>query len=113
MSKQHEIEAAYFQGLREANGADPEIMEDLGIPMSPETMDLQLKSARHIAHIIGESGALPKRDTRSEWIDSQHLTHPSTDYPQVPYKTADQKAVHTANVNKLRSNIKPTKFNKD
>jgi hypothetical protein len=46
MTTRHEIEAAYYQGLRE--GFDSEVAEDLGIPASPEAYERHLASAKEM-----------------------------------------------------------------
>ncbi len=51
MTHQHEIDAAYFQGLRE--GFDPETAADLGIPTSLEEVEQHIESAKEVAVLIG------------------------------------------------------------
>ena len=43
---QHHIEDAYYSGLR--MGGDPEVLEDLGIPTSPERVAEHLESAQRV-----------------------------------------------------------------
>jgi hypothetical protein len=51
---QHDLEAAYYHGLRTMGDMDPEVAEDLGIPTTPDSFD------RHIAN--GTQGAQTARE---------------------------------------------------
>ena len=48
MTSKYELEAAYYQGLREMGGVDPEVAEDLGIPMSPESYESHVASSHEV-----------------------------------------------------------------
>jgi hypothetical protein len=48
MTKLHELEAAYYHGLREMNGMDPEVARDLGFVTNPEEFEATLESHKHI-----------------------------------------------------------------
>jgi hypothetical protein len=54
MVKQYQIDSAYYSGLRE--GFDPEVAEDLGIPMDPDTVEKQIASAKRVNSLIGRTG---------------------------------------------------------
>jgi hypothetical protein len=71
MAQQHELNAAYYQGLREMNGVDPAVAEDLGIPMSPEASDRHVESGRQVGYVLTRAQELPPSpaaDAMRTWI---------------------------------------------
>jgi hypothetical protein len=48
MTKRYELEAAYFQGLREMNGMDPDVARDLGFVTNPDEFEATLDSHKQI-----------------------------------------------------------------
>lgn len=99
------IPAAYFKGLREANGADPDVMEDLGIPMSPESAERHYNSGKEVGRIIAESTLQIVQKTedpeRERWIRSFNLTG------DIPYKTPEEQAETSRNIRRVRQLIAP------
>lgn len=55
MTTKHELDAAYYQGLHEMDGIDPEVAEDLGIPMSPESYESHVASAHEVRDALGRT----------------------------------------------------------
>jgi hypothetical protein len=49
MTQRYELEAAYYKGLREMNGMDPEVAQDLGFVTSPEEFEATLQSHTQIS----------------------------------------------------------------
>lgn len=113
MPKQYEIDAAYYQGLRE--GFDPEVAEDLGIPTTPESVTVHTASAQKVAEL---TGSLVIEETtqidngRQEWIDSMHLTRPSASGPLLR-ATPEQRSSTSAAVMRQKEFIVPMRDSKE
>jgi hypothetical protein len=81
MTQQHEINEAYYQGLREMNGVDPAVAEDLGIPMSPEAMDRHVAAGHEVDDALARASQPPVSPAAAAmhtWIagaDRKALSH--------------------------------------
>lgn len=105
MTSQHEIDSAFFKGFRE--GFDPEVAEDLGIPMTPESVERHIESAKIVA-AAGEIALEAEiEDPRQEWIDSFHLSQPSSEGP-IRFATPEERAETTRQANRIRNLVHPT-----
>jgi|GEM_PF-5473102 len=63
MTERREIDAAYYQGLHEMHGADPEVAADLGIPTSPEEFEQHMRSGQEVARALSAAQTLAEGDT--------------------------------------------------
>lgn len=113
MVKQYQIDGAYYSGLRE--GFDPEVGDDLGIPMDPDTVEKQIQSAKVVNGLIGQASLSqqveildPTTQARAEaheyYTEEFRLTGPR------PPSTPEEKSVFTAGMSKVRAahhSVKP------
>lgn len=57
MVQKYELDAVYYQGLREMGDVDAAVAEDLGIPTSPESFEHHVTSGLKVAGKLTESAA--------------------------------------------------------
>lgn len=58
----HDLETAYYTGLGNIQGGDPEVLEDLGIPVEGETFRSHIASGAEVAELTPQSKELSPAD---------------------------------------------------
>ena len=94
MINQHEFDEARHNTLYDAEGLDYSVPQDdeaaveIGIPATPEDVQRHKEAGEQVGALLNKSSLLqqveivdPALKSRKEWIDSMHLTHPSSEGP--------------------------------
>lgn len=74
MAKRYELEAAYYQGLREMNGMDDDVARDLGFVTSPEEFEATLESHKPLNQPT--SAEIARAEASAYYTSEFHLTGP-------------------------------------
>jgi hypothetical protein len=103
------LHLAGLSGMGGFHGGDAEVAEDLGIPMSPESLGSHIEAGRQVGALLASHDELPSPalTAHQEWVNSFHLSHPSREFDKVPRKSAEEQSATSANIEAVRSQIHP------
>ncbi len=103
MATPYEINEAYYRGLRELGPDAAQDAVELGTPYGEDNLELHIKAGREVAAVLAahDTSVEAPDNGRQGWIDSMHLTGP------LPYRTAEERAIHSGHIADLKSHIRP------
>ena len=94
-AERHELEAAYYKGLQEMNGMDPEVARDLGFVTNPDEFEATLASHENTS---------PAADARrADHLKNIELYHTQTDEQRAWKPTPEEQASSDVSIKQARA----------